>query len=264
MSARVVTHSVSPQVWPEGLALRIVMIADLHACWPWMSLARVERIVAQAQALEGDMITLMGDYPGHIRAGRRIPPRSVAQALAGLSAPLGVWAVFGNHDWRADGAAQEQGKGETFWHRTFEEEGIAALNNSWRILEKDGAIFGLAGIDSQRAYRAVKTIARDGAHDLDAALTGIGEVPTVLLAHEPDIFAEMREPVVLQLSGHTHGGQIRPFGKPYVVPSKFGTRYAYGHIRENGRHLVVSGGLGCTTLPLRWGMPPEITVVEVS
>ena len=66
------------------------------------------------------------------------------------------------------------------------------------------------------------------------------------------------------LSGHMHGGQIRPFGRPIYAPSRHGTTYAYGHHQLDGRHLVVSGGLGCSTIPLRIGIVPEITVVDLS
>ncbi len=211
------------------------------------------------------MIVLLGDYPAHIPLTRVVPPKDVARELARLVAPLGVWAVFGNHDWWDDRLARNRGAGPMLWQDTFEAAGIAMLNNRGLVLEKGAARFGLAGIDSQRGLRRVRHVEREGVDDLDAALGDVPEdLPTILLAHEPDIFAEMRGPVVLQLSGHTHGGQIRPFGKARVVPSKYGTRYAYGVIEEGGRHLVVSGGLGCTTLPIRHRMPPELTVVELS
>ena len=67
----------------------------------------------------------------------------------------------------------------------------------------------------------------------------------------------------LQLSGHTHGGQVRLLGFSPMVPSRFGNRYALGHVREEGRELIVSGGLGTSILPVRLGVPPEITVVEL-
>ena len=88
--------------------------------------------------------------------------------------------------------------------------------------------------------------------------------PVVMMAHEPDVFPTVPERVALTLSGHTHGGQVRLFGWSPVVPSKFGNRYAYGHVREDGRDLVVSGGIGCSILPVRLGVTPEITVVEMS
>ena len=85
----------------------------------------------------------------------------------------------------------------------------------------------------------------------------------ILLAHEPDIFPEVPPRVALTLSGHTHGGQIRVLGYAPVIPSRYRGRYAYGHIIERNRHLIVSGGLGCSIAPVRIGMPPEIVLVEV-
>ncbi len=73
-----------------------------------------------------------------------------------------------------------------------------------------------------------------------------------------------RERVSLTLSGHTHGGQVRLFGYSPRVPSRFGNRFAYGHICEEDRNLIVSGGLGCSILPVRIGVPPEIVMVDVA
>jgi predicted MPP superfamily phosphohydrolase len=89
------------------------------------------------------------------------------------------------------------------------------------------------------------------------------DAPVLLLAHEPDVFPEVPARIALTLSGHTHGGQVRLFGYAPVVPSRYGNRYVYGHVVEEGRHLVVSGGLGCSTVPVRLGMPPEIVLVDV-
>jgi predicted MPP superfamily phosphohydrolase len=69
--------------------------------------------------------------------------------------------------------------------------------------------------------------------------------------------------VSLTLSGHTHGGQFRLFGRSPVVPSRFGNRYAYGHIVEGGRKIIISGGLGCSIAPVRFGVPPEIVVIDL-
>jgi predicted MPP superfamily phosphohydrolase len=88
--------------------------------------------------------------------------------------------------------------------------------------------------------------------------------PIVMMAHEPDIFPQVPDRVSLTISGHTHGGQVVvPFlGRP-IVPSEYGPRYAYGHIVEDGRNLVVSGGLGLSVLPVRFGVPPEIVLLEL-
>ena len=89
------------------------------------------------------------------------------------------------------------------------------------------------------------------------------DAPVILMAHEPDIFPKVPERVALTLSGHTHGGQINLFGWRPIVPSDYGQRYAYGHIVEGERDLIVSGGLGCSILPIRFLSPPEILIVEL-
>ena len=103
-----------------------------------------------------------------------------------------------------------------------------------------------------------------GVHDLPRTLAAIrDDAPAILLAHEPDIFPSVPQRVALTLSGHTHGGQVRCFGYSPVVPSRYGNRFAYGHVVENGRHLIVSGGLGTSIAPVRFGVPPEIVVVDL-
>ena len=83
------------------------------------------------------------------------------------------------------------------------------------------------------------------------------------LENAPDVFARMPERVCLALSGHTHGGQVQFLGYAPIVPSRYGRRYLYGHIRERGQDLIVSGGLGCSGLPLRFGRPPEVPIIEL-
>jgi predicted MPP superfamily phosphohydrolase len=83
------------------------------------------------------------------------------------------------------------------------------------------------------------------------------------MAHEPDIFATVPRRVSLTVSGHTHGGQVRLAGFAPIVPSKYGRRFTYGHIVEDERHLIVSGGLGMSGLPIRFGVPPEIVIVDL-
>ena len=89
------------------------------------------------------------------------------------------------------------------------------------------------------------------------------DAPVVLLAHEPDIAVKVPERVSLMLSGHTHGGQVRLFGWSPVTPSRYGNRFAYGHVREQC-DVIVSGGLGCSIMPVRIGVPPELVLVTLS
>ncbi len=88
--------------------------------------------------------------------------------------------------------------------------------------------------------------------------------PAIMMAHEPDGFVDMDEKIALTISGHTLGGQMTFFGTVLGVPSKYGTRYAYDHVGEDQRDLIVTSGLGCAVFPLRLGVVPEIGVVELS
>jgi len=100
--------------------------------------------------------------------------------------------------------------------------------------------------------------------DLPGALRQVtDDAPVVLMVHEPDIFPRVPERVSVTLVGHTHGGQIRLLGYAPYVPSRFGSRYVYGHKIKGGRHMIVSGGLGCSSLPVRFGSPPDIVVVKL-
>lgn len=262
---RVQTWRLTPPGWPAGRRLRIVMVADLHAGAPQMTPARIAGIVARAQALQGDLVVLMGDY----RASHRfqtavVPIEAVAPLLATLTAPLGVHAILGNHDWWDDRDAQARRSGPIHTQAVFAEAGISVLaNRAVRIGLGDEA-FWLAGLDSQASFRGHRWGRDRGMDDLAGTLAQVtDDAPVILLAHEPDIFATLQPRVALTLSGHTHGGQIRLGPWMPVVPSGYGARYAYGHVREDGRDLVVSGGLGCSGLPIRFGRPPEITVVEL-
>ncbi|MGH6771196.1 MAG: metallophosphoesterase [Xanthobacteraceae bacterium] len=265
---RVTRYDVTPPRWPTGLNLTIAVVADVHACKPWMDIDRIESIVEQTNALGADLIVLVGDYvvahrfiTGHVRA------EDWARALAGLKAPLGVHAILGNHDWWHDDEAQRTGHGPTLARRVLEAAGISVYENDVVRLSKAGQNFWLAGLGDQLAFvpsfRHVPG-RRRGIDDLPGTLSKVPEAdPVVLLAHEPDIMVRVPERVSLVLSGHTHGGQVRLFGWSPIVPSRYGNRFAYGHVREQC-DLIVSGGLGCSIMPVRFGMPPEIVHVTVS
>ena len=249
-------HALTPRGWPAGLRLRIAVLADLHAGAPLMSLERVGRIVAAANALAPDMTVLLGDYGPVSRLVRQpYAPEEVAAILGGLRAPHGVFAIAGNHDWWEDPAAMARQAGRPEWLAALGRHGITPLQNEARRFPQG---FWLAGLDSQIAFP------QRGADDLPGTLAQITDAaPVILLAHEPDIFATLPDRVALTLCGHTHGGQIRILGYSPRVPSRFGNRYAYGHVREGGRELVVSGGLGTSKIPVRFGVPPEIVEVTL-
>jgi len=136
------------------------------------------------------------------------------------------------------------------------------LENRAVMLGAEGEKIWLAGIGDQLAHRIGPHRFR-GVDDLPGTLAQVTtDDPIILLAHEPDIFPRVPSRVVLTFAGHTHGGQIRlPLIWPAFVPSRYGARYAYGHVVESGRHLIVSGGLGTSIIPARLGVPPEIVQV---
>jgi predicted MPP superfamily phosphohydrolase len=265
---RVTRYEAKPRRWPAELSLTIAVIADLHACKPWMDVGRIHSIVEQTNRLGADVIVLLGDYiAAHRFILGPVPLEEWAHALAGLKAPLGVHSVLGNHDWWHDTAAQLTGLGPTLVRRALEDAGIPVYENDAVRLSKSGQVFWLAGLGDQLAflplYRRVAGRSR-GVDDLAGTLSKVPDGdPVILLAHEPDIMVRVPERVALVLSGHTHGGQVRLFGWSPVVPSRYGNRFAYGHVREQC-DLIVSGGLGCSIMPVRFGMPPEIVHVTVS
>lgn len=261
----VVSYNVTPRQWPAGFQLRIAAVADLHACDPWMSIDRIESIVERTNALKADIIVLLGDYvAGHRHVTRFIPVGEWAPVLAGLKAPLGVHAVLGNHDWWEDKQLQREGKGLPPALRALEAAGIPVYENDARRLTKDGHPFWLAGLGDQLAYlpaRRFRPVRRIGVDDLGATLKKVtDDAPLILMAHEPDVARRVPSRVALQLSGHTHGGQVRMLGWSPVAPS--GQDLTYGHIHMNC-DVVVSGGLGCSLMPFRLGVPPEIVLVTV-
>jgi uncharacterized protein len=265
---RVKRYALTPPRWPAGLNLRIVALADIHACRPWMTPERIAALVEEANALEPDLIVLLGDYVAGMRMVTGwVDSSEWAEALSGLKAPLGVLSILGNHDWWEDLQAQQAGAGPTVARKALEAVGIPVLENDVVRLEKGGRAVWIAGLADQLALRPGKKWKRTrfvGFDDLGGTLSKVtDDAPIILLAHEPDIFPDVPGRVSLTLSGHTHGGQVRLFGYSPVVPSAYGNRYAYGHVVESGHHLIVSGGLGFSIMPVRFGVRPEILSIEL-
>ena len=252
----VTRYRLNPPHWRKGQKLSIAVIADLHAAGPNMGVARVREVVDAANAQGCDLIVLLGDFfATHRFVTEVVEPPVWAAELARLRAPLGVYAIYGNHDWWHDIEGVRQ---------ALRKVGIPAMENDAVRLGPQGSRFWLAGLGDQIAYWLGPSRFR-GVDDLPGTLKQVDtDDPVVLLVHEPDIFTEVPERVSLTLAGHTHGGQIRlPFVQPFWAPSQYGARFAYGHIVERGRHMVVSGGLGCSKVPLRLGVPPEIVRVDL-
>jgi predicted MPP superfamily phosphohydrolase len=252
----VTRYALNPPGWPTGRKLAITVIADLHAGGPDMTLPHIRQVVDTAATLPADLIVLLGDYKAWYKFETEPVEDEVwAGELARLKAPLGTWAILGNHDWWHD---------LTSVRRVLADVRIPILENDAVRIGPAGQQFWLAGLGDQLAYRLGYGKFR-GVDDLPGTLAQINtDDPVLLLVHEPDIFVKIPQRVALTLAGHTHGGQIRiPLLWPHFMPSQYGKRFAYGHIVEDERHMVVSGGLGTSIIPARLGVPPEIVHVTL-
>lgn len=268
----VTQYAFTPPRWPQNLRMRLAILSDFHLCEPWFRLDRLEGVVARTNALGADAVLLLGDFVSGPRFSKPIPHKDWARVLAKLKAPFGTHAVLGNHDWWESWEVQYRRSGPTPVGLSLEEAGISVYENDAMRFEKDGQGFWLAGLGDQWAFlprnRKKKKVDRihayEGVDDLPRTLSKItDDGPVILMVHEPDVFPTVPDRVSLTVAGHTHGGQVRFGSFAPVVPSRFGQRYLQGHIVEYGRHIVVSGGLGCSSLPIRFGVPPEILLVEL-
>lgn len=229
--------------------LKIAVIADLHGGSPYIDEAKIDRVVAMTNAAHPDLVLLTGDYGTGVDeslGGRRIPIKTIAAHLRPLRAPLGVYAVIGNHD---------RWENEVRTVSTFRAAGIPVLENRHIVIARtDGPLY-LAGIGDDKTHAA----------DPVRALAGVARTASALcFTHSPDVFPALPAACALTLAGHSHGGQVRLplLGRP-IVPSRFGQRYAAGLVREGGKSLFVSTGIGTSHLAVRLGVPPEISLLAL-
>lgn len=239
--------AVTTHLWPTGRPdLRIGILSDLHAAWPLMTVARVQRIVARLLATKPDLILLPGDFVStHTRFVRRIAIEPVAAALGRLAVATPTFAVLGNHDWYYGGERVA---------RALASHGIRVLRNEAHRLDLHGGLW-IAGVDD----------AWTGRDDVAAALRRVdATAPVILMSHVPDPIREVPPEIALTVAGHTHGGQIcLPGLGPLRTVTRLPRHLAYGLGQVGGRHLYVSGGLGTSALPLRFGRPPEIALLRL-
>ncbi len=231
--------------WPAGAApVRAVLISDIHVAGPDMPPERLAGIVAQINALRPDLVLIAGDLVSDRRTSTRIYSTDEAiSPLAGLRPRLGTIAVLGNHDhWRDEAASRN----------ALRRARITVLDNSAVSIGP----LAVGGIDDAFTDHddPTGTVARM------RSLTGA----KLLLSHSPDPFPKVPSDVKLMAAGHTHCGQIRlPFIGALSYMSAHGDRYACGLIRENGKTLIVTAGLGTSLLPLRIGAVPDLWVITL-
>jgi predicted MPP superfamily phosphohydrolase len=224
--------------------LRIVTFSDAHLSATYRG-RRFERLVELVNAQRPDVVAIVGDLVD----GGVAELREEVAPLADLVSAQGVFFVTGNHEYFSDADA---------WVRHLPTLGVDVLRNERVAIGRGGATFELAGVDDRTA--AASGVPGHGA-DLDAALDGRDDAtPVVLLAHQPVMVEQARAAGVdLQLSGHTHGGQLWPFD--YVI--RLDQPAVEGMSRHGNTQLYVTSGAGYWGPPMRVGARPEVTVVEL-
>ena len=239
----ITNHNIFVKGLPQAFAgMRLAQLSDLHPGL-YVSLREVEQAVDLVNSMHPEMVLLTGDFV--TRSWVHIAP--VTQALGQLRAPLGVYAVMGNHDHRTGAESIEK-------HLT--RHGIEVLRNRHVLVRHHQTTLGLAGVDDV-GYTS----------DLRAALRGLpAEIPRILLCHNPSIFLEaVREGIDFVVSGHTHGGQVQVPGLSMMYRRSFHS----GHSGHSGLHrlrntqIYISRGIGKVVLPVRFGCPSEISVVHL-
>jgi len=230
---------------PAGLAgMRIVQLSDLHV-GPHTSRRHLARIAGAARDAQPDLIVLTGDQVDDY--ARDIEP--FAAAFSGLAAPLGVFAIAGNHDVYAGWEAVRRG---------LEAMGITVLVNRAVPLEHNGARFWLAGTGDPAGGRS--GVGPNIERTLEAVPTGAF---TIVLAHNPALWPALaKRGVEITLSGHTHYGQIAIPRLGWSLASPF-LEHAMGEHRQGGSYLYINPGTNYWGIPFRIGTPPEVTVLTL-
>ena len=216
----------------------ILQMTDLHLN-PLTQPHFIEKSVAKSNSLNPDLVVLTGDYVWQVLEAIN----ELAPILAGLDAKYGVYSTLGNHDYWLDADVITA---------AMEAAGLPVLVNQGLTIQQGGGSFYLAGLDDGWS----------GNPDLDATLVDAKpDDPVILLCHEPDLADPFSIDcrVDLQLSGHTHGGQIRIPGIGALILPYLGRKYDYGLYKINDMLLYTNRGIGVISEPVRYNCPPEIT-----
>ena len=247
---RIVREDFFLSRWPDRMdGFTVAVLSDFHFD-PYFSVHPLHSAIGLVNNLRPDLIVLTGDFVtapnfGDEKKGA-LAAEPCARLLRQMHAPYGLWAVMGNHD---DGTDVETVT------RALQAENIRVLANQSQAIERDGARFWLAGVNDVLGNTA----------DLPKTLRSVpGGEAVILLAHEPDFADEAsRFPIDLQLSGHSHGGQIRfPLLPPLYLPS-MAKKYVLGTYQVGPLTLYTNAGLGTVGVPMRLNCPPEITFLTL-
>jgi predicted MPP superfamily phosphohydrolase len=239
--AEVTELSVKLARLPRALdGLTIAQVTDIHV-GPTIGRKFLDDMVARVNALKPDLVAVTGDLvDGSVE---ELGP--TVAALQRLTSRYGSWFITGNHEYYS---------GDSEWCDALQRMGLNVLRNERAVIGDAGASFDLAGVDDWSGQG-------ERPYDLDKALAGREpDRSLVLLAHQPANFdAAAQRGVELQLSGHTHGGQMFPFSLAVAAVHP----YSRGFYRSGAGQLYVSRGTGYWGPPFRVGSPPEIVKVTL-
>jgi predicted MPP superfamily phosphohydrolase len=247
---RVVRQDFFLPRWPERLSgFTVALLSDFHYD-PYFSVHPLHAAIPMVNDLHPDLIVLGGDFVSVPTIGddrkAAFAAEPCARLLRQMTPPFGLWAVLGNHD---------EGTDHRHVTRALQSENIQVLANQSQAIERDGARIWLAGVNDVLSKTA----------DLSKTLRRVpaGEA-VILLAHEPDFADEAAKfPIDLQLSGHSHGGQVRiPLLPPLYLP-KMAKKYIWGRYQVGPLALYTTAGLGTIGVPMRLNCPPEIALLTL-
>lgn len=225
-----------PPAW-DGL--RIAQISDVHA-GPYMPADRMRRVARMVASTEPDVVVFTGDQMDR----RPSDARRFVRGFSGMSAPLGVYGILGNHDHYFDPEISE---------RALVDAGITPLVNDARVFDRGGAELALIGLEDLNAGAG-------RAPDF-GLLRRYPDAFRLCLSHQPRTWHDAAAAGAhLTLSGHTHGGQIA-LTKRNLNVARFQGRYIAGPYRQDDAVLYVSRGIGVGAVPLRLGAPPEVDLL---
>lgn len=231
---------------PEAFdGMRLVQLSDFHS-GPYMSREQMLSVRRQIEELQPDLYFFTGDFVDAL--AEQMPP--FVEAFENLRAPLGVFTVLGNHDYFANIQTVEAG---------LVAAKLPLLRNTHHVLEQRGEKLAIVGVDDLWASR------RTGrGPDIAAAVADLPEnMFKICLSHQPNYWPEIKKQnVALTLCGHTHGGQFGIMGTQISL-ARIASPYVAGSYQEDGKQLYVNRGLGVFGIPLRIGMPPEITEITL-
>ncbi len=239
--------AVSSKYW-SGAPIRIGLMSDLHVGGRGVDAARAREVVAALNAGNADLVLLAGDFiNGHHKKADRSTEENAdiaagLKALGQIKAPMGTFAVIGNHDYLY---------GRHFVDQALEAIDIPVLDNRHITLSGRACLFGT---DDDTF----------GTPTMDGYVACPPDLPKIGLMHSPDVFYNVPSGVALTLAGHTHGGQIvLPFiGRQ--TPTHSGKATAYGAVTVNDNPGFVTAGIGMSILPARFRAPPEIVFITLS